>query len=498
MVGELIGEGAAREETVVGETPNLAARLQALAAPGSVVISQATRRLVGGLFELADLGPRRLKGFAEPLAAWRVEGEGRAEGRFEALHGAASDAAGRARARARACCWNAGAGQGRRGPSGPARRASPASASRACCGRCAQELSGEPHVALSHFCSPYHSNSALYPLIAQLERAAGFARRRPAEARLAKLETLLARGDRSAGRRRCRWSRRCSGCRRTGRYPALNLSPQRQKQRTLEVLIEQLAGLAARAPGALALRGRALGRPDHAGAARPADRARPQPAGAGGAHLPAGVQPAVVGPAARHRAAAHPARPAPGRRYGRARHRGKALPDEVVEQIVARTDGVPLFVEELTKTVLESGLLRDAGDRYELSGPLPPLAIPATLHDSLMARLDRLAPVKEVAQIGAVIGREFCHELLAAVAPLPEAELQRRPRPARRRRADLPPRHPARRDLQLQARPGPGRGVSVAAQVQAPAAACPHRARPGGALRRDGRNAARTAGLSFC
>ena len=102
----------------------------------------------------------------------------------------------------------------------------------------------------------------------------------------------------------------------------------------------------------------------------------------------------------------------------------KALPDEVAAQIVAKTDGVPLFVEELTKTVLESGLLTDAGDRYELSGPLPPLAIPSTLHDSLLARLDRLAPVKEVAQIGAAIGREFSHALLAAVADRPEAELQ--------------------------------------------------------------------------
>ena len=102
-----------------------------------------------------------------------------------------------------------------------------------------------------------------------------------------------------------------------------------------------------------------------------------------------------------------PSRPAPGRGSGRAGHGRQAAAGEVVEQIVARTDGVPLFVEELTKTVLESGLLADAGDRYELSGPLPPLAIPTTLHDSLMARLDRLAPVKEVAQIGAVIGREF-------------------------------------------------------------------------------------------
>ncbi len=122
----------------------------------------------------------------------------------------------------------------------------------------------------------------------------------------------------------------------------------------------------------------------------------------------------------------------------------KPLPDEVAAQIVAKTDGVPLFVEELTKTVLESGLLKDAGDHYELAGPLPPLALPSTLHDSLLARLDRLAPVKEIAQIGAALGREFSHELLAAVADRPEPELQVRPRPAGRRRAGLPPRHRAR------------------------------------------------------
>ena len=153
-------------------------------------------------------------------------------------------------------------------------------------------------------------------------------------------------------------------------------------------------------------------------------RARPAPAGAAADHLPAGVQPALAGQP--HVSALALTRL--GRREGAAlveRVVGdKPLPDEVAAQIVARTDGVPLFVEELTKAVLESGLLEDAGDRYELAGPLPPLAIPATLHDSLMARLDRLAPVKEVAQIGAAIGREFSHELLAAVADRPEAELQ--------------------------------------------------------------------------
>src|SRR6185436_5034723 len=103
---------------------------------------------------------------------------------------------------------------------------------------------------------------------------------------------------------------------------------------------------------------------------------------------------------------------------------GKGLPSEVLDQIVARTDGVPLFIEELTKTVLESGLLRESGNRYELTGPLPPLAIPATLHASLLARLDRLASTKDVAQIGAAIGREFSYALIAAVAALPEKDLQ--------------------------------------------------------------------------
>ncbi len=157
---------------------------------------------------------------------------------------------------------------------------------------------------------------------------------------------------------------------------------------------------------------------------------------------------------------------------------GKPLPAEVLDQIVARTDGVPLFVEELTKTVLELGLLEDAGDHYELAGPLPPLAIPTTLHDSLMARLDRLAPVKEVAQIGAAIGREFTHELLAAVAPTFGSRLDDALDQLVELRADLPPRYPARCHLQLQARAGPGRRVSVAAQAPPPATARPNCGRP--------------------
>ncbi len=298
----------------------------------------------------------------------------------------------------------------------------PGSASRACCAALREELAGEPHVALRHFCSPYHTNSALHPVITQLERAAGFAGDDGAGDKLAKLEALLARGTGQLDEVVPLIGALLS-VPSDGRYPASNLSPQRQRQRTLEVLVEQLAGLARERPvlelyedvhwvdpstlellDLLVERVRALPvlvvltyRPDFS------------PPWTGQSHVTALTLNRL------------------GRRQGAALVEritgGKALPDEILDQILAKTDGVPLFVEELTKTVLESGLLTDAGDRYELAGPLPPLAIPATLHNSLMARLDRLALVKQVAQTAAVIGREFSHALLAAVSPLSEPDL---------------------------------------------------------------------------
>jgi class 3 adenylate cyclase/predicted ATPase len=416
VVGDLVGEGAARDDAVVGETPNLAARLQALADPGTVVISQATRRLLGRLFELADLGPLRLKGFAEALSAWRVEGEGRAEGRFEALHGQhLTPLVGREHELAILLeCWawaKDGDGQvvllsGEPGI-GKSRMIQ----------TLRERLGDEPYTPLSHYCSPYHTNSALYPAIAFLERTARLDRNDPPETQLAKLEVVLAR------------SSDCMdevvpplaallGVPTGGRYPALTLTPEAQKRRTLQALVDHLAGLAAQQPvhalyedvhwvdpSTLELLGLVIER-THRLPVLVLITFRPefQPPWTGQAHVTTLTMSRL------------------GRRQGAdlvARVTGnKPLPAKIVEQIVARTDGVPLFVEELTKTVLESGLLADAGDRYALSGPLPPLAIPTTLHDSLMARLDRLAPVKELAQTAAVIGREFSHELLAAVAPM--------------------------------------------------------------------------------
>jgi class 3 adenylate cyclase/predicted ATPase len=421
VVGELIGEGAAQEQTVVGETPNLAQRLETLAGPGEVVISQATRRLVGGLFELADLGPFRLKGFVEPVSAWRVTGEGRAEARFEALHGEhLTPLVGREHELGillERWAW-AKEGDGQvvllSGEPGIGK-------SRLI--RALREgLGGEPYTTTSHYCSPYHTNSALHPVIGLLERAARLDGDDSPEQQLAKLEALLARSsDRldevvpliaalleiPAG----------------ARYPAPTLAPEVQKRRTLQALIEQLAALAAQQPvlaiyedvhwidpSTLELLGLVIERIRQLPVlVLITYRPEFQPTWSGQGHV-TGLTMGRL-----------------GRRQGAdlvARVTGeKPLPGEIVDRIVERTDGVPLFVEELTKAVLESGLLSDAGDRYELPGSLPPLAIPTTLHDSLMARLDRLAPVKEVAQIGAVIGREFSHALLAAVAPVSANQL---------------------------------------------------------------------------
>jgi class 3 adenylate cyclase/predicted ATPase len=422
VVGDLVGEGASREEAVVGDVPNLAARLQALAEPGTVVIGPATRRLVGGLFELEDVGRRRLKGFAEPLAVWRAVGEGRTEGRFEARQTAGlTPLVGRDEEVALLLRrWR----QVRDGEGQVVLLSGePGIGKSRLVRELRDHLADEPHIRLLYQCSPHHTTSPLHPMIEQLERAAGFERNDSPEVKLAKLEALLARGtdqlDQAAP-----LIGALLGLPAEGRYPALDLTPQRQKQRTLEVLVDQLEGLSAEQPVLLAYEDvHWIDPTTHELLDLAIERVQRLPV-----MLLITFRPEFSPPWSGQPHVSALALSRLGRREGAAMVervvRDKALPDEVAAQIVAKTDGVPLFVEELTKTVLESGLLIDAGDRYDLSGPLPPLAIPSTLHDSLLARLDRLAPVKEVAQIGAAIGREFSHALLVAVANRPEAELQ--------------------------------------------------------------------------
>jgi class 3 adenylate cyclase len=421
VVGETAGAGD-QSKLAVGSTPNLAARLQGLAIADQIVIAASTRRLAGNAFELTDLGDQDLKGIAEPVHAWRVERALVTESRFDANRGDSAltplvgrdeelDLLLRRWSQARdgegqvvLLSGEAGIGKSR------------------ILSSLRERLEAQGVQALRFQCSPYYVNSAFWPIIDNFERALRFTRDETTDTKLDKLEALVV----------TEYGRPLADVRFVAailsvpceeRYGTLRMTPQKHKDETLRTLVDITEAAAHQQTSVLLF--------EDAHWADPTtlevldlliDRVRTVPLLVVLTHRPefqsrwsehGHVAALNLSKLTRMQSAAMVS----------ALAGGKALPGPLIEQILTRTDGVPLFVEELTKSILESGELAEAGDHYEYGGSARAITIPATLRDSLMARLDRFMPVKEIAQIGAAIGREFSYELIAAVAPMPEAQL---------------------------------------------------------------------------
>jgi class 3 adenylate cyclase len=414
VVGEKPGTGNTRERVAIGETANLATRLQTVAGSGEVVIAARTRRLVGQMFDSVALSGGDVKGLAQPVAAWRVRGERTGVSRFEALRGGQlSPFVGRQEdIDLLLRRWDqAKAGGGRvvlvSGEPGIGKS------------RIADilltMLQREPHARLRYFCAPYHAHSPLYPIIAQIEWTAGFEPGSSAGAKLDRLEALYRPAAKDVPRDIALIAE-LLGVPIEGRYPALAADPQQKREMTFTALLDQIDGVATQQPLLIVIEDVHWIDPTSLDllnrmVARAADMPvllvvtfRPEfkPDWIGEPHvsmlslsrLGRGDSASIIGSITQD----------------------KALPDPIVDQILSHADGVPLFIEELTNTLLESWLSREAAGSMAPPGPLRSHAIPTTLHASLLARLDRLGPAKEVATIGAAIGREFSHELIVAVS----------------------------------------------------------------------------------
>src|SRR5215813_5324625 len=421
VVGDLIGSGEAQERGIVGETPNLAARLQEIAEPNTVVIAEATRRLLGNLFELRDLGARDLKGIAEPVRAWVALRASTVESRFEALHPSGLTAlVGREEETELLLRrWSrAKSGEGQVvlifGEAGIGKSRLTAAL--------LETLAPERHTRLRYFCSPQHTDSAFYPIIGQMERAAGLLHDDTSRQKLDKLDTLLAQTSTSI--QDAALIAEMLSLPNDGRYPAHELTPQQRRQKTLEALTAQMETLSRQSPVLMVLEDVHWADPTSLEAfGGVVDRIRTLRVLLLVTFRPEFEAPWVGRPYVAalivNRLAEHEVGAMIDRIVG------NKLPSASIRQdIIERTDGIPLFVEEMTKAVLEAGS-ETAAARAIAAVPSPALGVPAALHASLMARLDRLGgPAKELAQIGAAIGREFTHPLLAAVVRKPEAELR--------------------------------------------------------------------------
>ncbi len=419
VVGDLIGSGASQEQAIVGETPNLAARLQGVAEPNTVVIAESTRRLLGNLFDLEDLGPKELKGISGPVRAYAALRQASVEGRFEAFHGSGlTELVGREEELELLLRrWSkAKTGEGQvvllSGEAGIGKSRLTAAL--------LERLATEPHTRLRYFCSPQHTDSAFYPVIDQMQRAAGFTHDDTTKAKLDKLDALLLQTSTSI--EDVALFAEMVSLPNDGRYPALALTPQQRRQKTMEALFAQTEALAGSSPvlmifedvhwtdpTSLELFGRAVDRiADRRVLLVVTHRPEFEPPWIGRPHVTALTL---------NRLAQRDIEAMIDRVVG-----NKQLPTNIRQDIIERTDGIPLFVEEMTKAVLEA---ESRGEAQLVAAAVPASAttVPASLHASLMARLDRLGTAKELAQIGAAIGREFSHALLAAVVRKPNAEL---------------------------------------------------------------------------
>ncbi|MCG3120099.1 MAG: hypothetical protein ALAOOOJD_02704 [bacterium] len=422
VIGEM-GVPSKREQLALGEAPNIAARVQGLADPNTVVISSATYQLIQGFFACDALGIHKLKGMSQPLDVFRVLRETEVPSRFEAAQtkGLTPLIGKQKEVETLLYHWQ----QTQRGPAQFILLKGEAGIGKSRLLRALKDqLAGTPHLWLESQCLPYHQNSALYPIIELLHRLLAFHREDSCESKIGKLEKLLKRYDLPLAEAMPLFSELLSvplgGC--YNAPPRLN--PQRQKQKMLEAWLQLLLKIAQAQPvvfvmedlhwadaSTLEMLNLLVAQQPHAPLMNLLIT-RPE-------FSPSWEMRAEVTRLSLHRLTPEQIETMVAQITG-----GRALPLAVLRQIIAKTDGVPLFIEELTKMVLESDLLQEVENRYELARRLTPLAIPATLQDSLMARLDRLAPVKVIAQLGATIGREFSHELIAAVANLNEDDLQ--------------------------------------------------------------------------
>jgi len=423
VVGDMVGEGAAEEAAVVGDTPNLAARLQGVAGPDQVVVALATHTLTEPSFEFEDLGSHELKGIDEPVPAWRALRERDIDSRYEARRGTGGtplvgrqeelglllrswESSKKGHGQAILVQGEAGIGKSR------------------LIEALREHIARDDYVWVAHRCSPYHANSTLYPVIEHLKRALDWSSESSGEEKLEKLEETLADQTLPLSEVIPLYADLLSLPLADGRYPPSERNPRQKREATLDALVAWLLETAERTPvlnvwedlhwadpTTLELLELFLEQsPTVSMMNLLTYRSDFVPTWSMRSHM----IPVTLNRLERPEVEALIA----------SRASGKQVPPEVIEQIASKADGVPLYVEELTKTILASEFLLEEQDRYALAGELSEISIPATLQDSLMARLDRLPKLREVAQMGAVLGREFAYEMLRAVVALDEPQLQ--------------------------------------------------------------------------